>query len=118
MDIIYIHDLQVNTIIGIYDWERCVRQTLSLDLEMASDIRQAAISENIQNALDYHAVSERLISFIEASEFLLLETLAEKIAEIVQTEFSVPWLKLRLGKPGAVAGARDVGIIIERGERC
>lgn len=117
MDSVYIHDLQVNTIIGIYDWERRVRQTVSLDLEMASDIREAAVSENIQHALDYHAVSQRLIEFIEASEFLLLETLAEKIVEIIRDEFAVPWVKLRLGKPGAVPAAKDVGLIIERGVR-
>jgi dihydroneopterin aldolase len=117
MDIVYIGDLRIDTIIGIYDWEREVRQTISLDLEMGTDIRKAAETDNIQYALDYKAVSKRLIDFIEGSEFLLVETMAEQVADIVRQEFHVPWLKLRIGKPGAVRGARDVGIIIERGER-
>ena len=115
MDIVYIGDLRIDTIIGIYDWEREVRQTISLDLEMGTDIRKAAETDDIQYALDYKAVSKRLIDFIEGSEFLLVETMAEQVADIVRQEFYVPWLKLRIGKPGAIRGARDVGIIIERG---
>jgi dihydroneopterin aldolase len=117
MDIVYIRDLKVDTIIGIYDWEREVRQTVSLDLEMAHDISEAARSDNIEHTLNYKAVAKRLIAFIEDSEFLLVETMAEQVAAIVREEFNVPWLKLRLSKPGAVRGARDVGVIIERGER-
>ena len=116
MDIVYIGDLRIDTIIGIYDWEREVRQTISLDLEMGTDISKAAETDDIQYALDYKAVSKRLIDFIEGSEFLLVETMAEQVADIVRREFHVPWLKLRIGKPGAVRGARDVGIIIERGD--
>lgn len=115
MDIVYISDLKIDTIIGIYDWEREVRQTISLDLEMATDIRQAAATEDIQFALNYKAVSDRLIEFIGGSEFLLIETMAEQVAEIVRQEFHVPWLKLRIGKPGAIADAGDVGVVIERG---
>lgn len=114
MDIVYIRDLEIETIIGIYDWERVQKQTVCLDLDMAFDIRPAAASENIELALDYKAVSKRLISFIEASEFLLIETMAEKVAAIVLEEFGVSWLRLRVGKPGAVTQARDVGVIIER----
>ncbi|MDO8270546.1 MAG: dihydroneopterin aldolase [Gammaproteobacteria bacterium] len=117
MDIVYIHDLRIETIIGIYDWERERRQTVSLDLEMGTDIRPAAATEDIALALDYHAVAMRLIGYIEGSEFLLLETMAESVAALVMREFSVPWLRLRIGKPGAVAGARDVGVSIERGSR-
>ncbi|MFC3116091.1 dihydroneopterin aldolase [Cellvibrio fontiphilus] len=117
MDIVYIRDLRIDTIIGIYDWEREVRQTVSIDLEMASDIRQAAATDDIQFALNYKAVSKRLIAYVENRNALLVETLAEEIAQLIQTEFSVPWLRLRLSKPGAVRGARDVGLIIERGER-
>lgn len=117
MDIVYIHDLRIETIIGIYDWERERRQTISLDLEMGTDIRPAAASEDIALALDYHAVAMCLISYIEGSEFLLLETMAESVAALVMREFSVPWLRLRIGKPGAIAGARDVGVVIERGAR-
>jgi len=117
MDIVYIRDLQIETVIGIYDWERRIRQKISIDLDMGSDIRPAAASEDIAQALDYKAVAKRLISFVEGSEFLLIETLAERIADIVREEFGVPWLRLRLGKPGAVTGSRDVGVIIERGQR-
>ena len=117
MDIVYIRDLKVDTVIGIFDWERRIRQTVSLDLEMATDIRKAASSDHINDALDYKAVGKRLIAFIQESEFQLVETLAEKIADIVLTEFTVPWLKLRLSKPGALRGSKDVGIIIERGTR-
>lgn len=117
MDIVYIRDLKVDTVIGIFDWERRIRQTVSLDLEMAADIRKAASSDHIDDALDYKAVGKRLISFIQTSEFQLVETLSEKVAEIVLGEFNVRWLKLRLSKPGALRGAKDVGIIIERGEK-
>jgi len=117
MDIVYIRDLKVDTIIGIYDWEREVRQTVSLDLEMAFDIGEAARTDNIEYTLNYKAVAKRLIAFIESSEFLLVETMAEQAAAIVREEFSVSWLRLRLSKPGAVRGSRDVGVIIERGER-
>lgn len=115
LDIVYIRDLRIETIIGIYDWERQVRQTVSIDLEMASDIRKAAETDDIQYALNYKAVSKRLISYVEERNALLVETLAEEIATIIREEFNVPWLRLRLSKPGAVRGARDVGLIIERG---
>ncbi|WP_421866428.1 dihydroneopterin aldolase [Motiliproteus sp.] len=117
MDIVYIKELEVETVIGIYDWERKIRQRVSLDLEMATDIRQAANTEDIDNTISYKTVSKRLIAFIEQSEFLLVETMAEQIAEIVLSEFPTPWIRLRLGKPGAVRGAKDVGVIIERGEK-
>jgi dihydroneopterin aldolase len=117
MDIVYIRELEIETIIGIYDWERETRHTVSIDLEMGCDTRKAAASEDIADALDYKSVAKRLISFVEESEFLLVETLAERLASIVLEEFSVPWLRLRLGKPGAVTGSKDVGVIIERGSR-
>jgi len=117
MDIVYIRELEIETIIGIFDWERKVRQMISLDLEMGWDIRPAAASDDIVHALDYKAVSKRLISFIEGSDFFLVETLAEQVAAIVREEFGVPWLRLRVSKPGALRGAKDVGILIERGAR-
>ena len=116
MDIVYIRELEVRTIIGIYDWEREVKQTISLDLEMAHDIRKAAETDDIQYALNYKSIAKRLIKFINQSEFLLVESMAEEVASIVRDEFSVPWLKLRVSKPGALRGSQDVGIIIERGE--
>ena len=117
MDIVYIRDLRIETIIGIYDWEREVKQTISLDLEMAHDIRKAAETDDIEHALNYKSIAKRLIAFIEASEFLLVERMAEEIARIVREEFSVPWLKLRVSKPGALRYSQDAGISIERGAR-
>jgi 7,8-dihydroneopterin aldolase/epimerase/oxygenase len=117
MDIVYIRDLRIDTIIGIYEWEREVRQTVSLDLEMSADIRKAAETDDIQYALNYKSVAKRLIAFIESSEFQLVETMAEQVCDIVRNEFDVDWVKLRLSKPGALRQSRDVGLIIERGER-
>lgn len=117
MDIVYIRELEIETIIGIYDWEREQRQTVSLDLEMATDIRPAAIDDDINKTLDYKSVAKRLIDFVGKSEFYLVETMAEEIAAIVRNEFDVSWVRLRLGKPGAVTGSKDVGVIIERGSK-
>lgn len=117
MDIVYIRDLRIETVIGIYDWERKIKQTVSIDLDMAFDIRKAAESDHIDDALNYKAVAKRIIAFVEASEFQLVETMAEKICAIVLDEFQVSWVKLRLGKPGAVSGSKEVGIIIERGSK-
>ena len=116
MDIVYIRELEIDTIIGIYDWEREQKQTVSLDLEMATDIRPAARDDDIRLALDYKQVAKRLIAFTEESEFFLVETLAEEIARIVIEEFNVSWLRLRVGKPGAVTNSREVGVVIERGQ--
>ncbi len=117
MDIIYLNDLCIDTVIGVYDWERRVKQKIIIDLEMATDIRKAAASDNLDDTLNYKAVAKRLIDFVGQSDYELVETLAERITEIVLNEFNVPWVKLRLNKQGAVRGARDVGIIIERGNR-
>ena len=114
MDTIFLNDLRVETVIGIFDWERKVRQTVSIDLEMAADIRRAAATDAIEDTLNYKAVAKRLIGFVEAADFGLVETLAERIAEIVVTEFDVPRVKVTLHKPGAVRGSKDVGVIIER----
>ncbi len=94
-----------------------MRQTISLDLKMAADIRRAAATDDIAHTLNYKAVAKRLIAFVEESQCLLVERLAEEIAGIVRDEFDVPWLQLRLSKPGALRGSKDVGIIIERGEK-
>jgi dihydroneopterin aldolase len=117
MDTVFIRGLRADTVIGVYDWERRIRQTVVLDLEMGTDTRPAAGSDDVGEALDYAAVADRLLSFIEGSAFQLIETLAEQVADIVRSEFGVPWLRLRLAKPGAVAAAREVGVVIERGER-
>lgn len=117
MDIVFIRDLEIETIIGIFDWEREVRQTIRINLDMANDISKAAKSDEIADALNYKAVADRLVEFIAASEFFLIETMAEEIAQIVMQEFSVPWLKLELHKLGAIEAAKSVGVIIERGSR-
>jgi dihydroneopterin aldolase len=117
VDIVFIRELRAETVIGVYDWERSIRQAVVLDLELAADNRRAAASDKLDDTLDYAALSARLLAFIEGSEFQLIETMAEQVAAIVLQEFGVPWLRLRLAKPGAVARARDVGVLIERGER-
>jgi dihydroneopterin aldolase len=117
MDIIFLNDLKIETIIGIYDWERETKQTISLDLEMATDIRKAATTDDIENTLDYKAVSKRLINFVEESEFLLVERLAEECAQLILDEFNVPWVRLKLNKGEAISGASGVGILIERGKK-
>ncbi|HLA75306.1 MAG TPA: dihydroneopterin aldolase [Gammaproteobacteria bacterium] len=117
MDIIYLHDLKIDTVIGIFEWERRVKQSVIIDLDMATDIGKAAASEDIADTLDYKAIAKRLIDFVGDSNFQLVETLAERIAEIVLAEFNVQWLRLRVNKKGAVRGAVDVGVIIERGSR-
>lgn len=115
-DLVFIEDLRIQTVIGIFDWEREITQTISLDLQMAFDISRAAASDDIVDTLDYKAVSKRLIQFVESSEFQLVEALAEHCANIVLNEFPVSWLHLKLSKPGAVRGSSAVGVIIERGE--
>jgi len=117
MNIVYIRGLRAQAVIGVYEWERHIRQTLVLDLEMASDTVRAAASDQIGDALDYAALSGRVVALVEASEYQLLETLADAVAGMITREFGVPWLRLRLSKPGAVAAADDVGVIIETGER-
>jgi 7,8-dihydroneopterin aldolase/epimerase/oxygenase len=117
MDIIFLRGLTTECIIGIWDWERRVKQKVVVDLEMGADIRRAAGSDRIDDTLDYKSVSKRLLQFIGDSEFQLVETLTERIAELVITEFSVPWVRVRLNKQGAIRGSRDVGILIERSSR-
>ncbi len=115
MDTIFIRDLRIDAIIGINEWERRIRQTLSISLEMGADIRQAAVNDAIESTLDYKAVAKRVTAFVETSEFYLVETLAQKLAELLMDEFKLPWVKLTVSKPGAVRGSREVGVIIERG---
>ena len=117
MDIIFLGGLEIKTIIGIYDWERETKQIVALDIEMAFDISKAAKSDDIVDTLDYKAVSKRIISFVEASQFFLVEKLIEEVANIIRNEFNVPWVKITLNKKGAISGASDVGIVIERGEK-
>ena len=117
MDIIYIHDLRIESVIGIYEWERKIKQTVVLDIEMAGDCRKAAQNDDVEDTLNYKSVAKRLIELVGSSECQLVETLAERCAAVVLEEFHVPWVKLRVNKQGALRGARDVGVIIERGQR-
>lgn len=117
MDIVFIRELKVSTVVGIYDWERRIQQTVTLDIDMGTDIARAAKSDRIEDTLDYKAVAKRLMQFVGESEFQLVETLAEKVAELVMQEFKVSWIKVTLHKPGAVSGSKSVGVIIERGKK-
>jgi len=117
MDTIFLRDLEINATIGIFEWEKRIKQKVRIDLEMATDIAKAAATDSIEDTLDYKAISKRIIQFVEDSSYELIETLIEKISEIILKEFNVSWVRVTLSKPGAVRGSRDVGIVIERGER-
>ena len=114
MDKIFLSSLTVECIVGIWEWERRVKQAVIIDLEMQADIRRAAASDRIEDTIDYKKVAKRLLAFVGDSQFHLVETLAERIAQLVVVEFGVAWVKVRLNKQGAIRGARDVGIEIER----
>jgi 7,8-dihydroneopterin aldolase/epimerase/oxygenase len=114
MDKIFLRDLTIETIIGIYEWERGATQTVSIDLEMAVDVRRAARTDAIDDTLNYKAVAKRLIRLVGESRFQLVESLAEAIARVVVTEYPVPSVRVSVAKPGAIEGSREVGVIIER----
>ncbi len=114
MDKIFIHALKSEAIIGIFEWERQVKQTVYVDLEMAMDVRKAAASDAIEDTLNYKRVAKRLVAFIEGSSFHLVETLAERIAMLVLGEFGVESVRVVLSKPGALRSSRDVGVVLER----
>lgn len=114
MDKIFLTQLSIECIVGIWEWERRVKQTVVIDVEMAADIRKAAASDSIEDTIDYKRVAKRLIAFVGESQYQLVETLTEQIARVIVTEFGVTWVKVRLNKRGAIRGARDVGIEIER----
>lgn len=113
-DTIFLHDLRVETVVGIWEWERRIRQQVSIDLEIGADIRRAAAADRIEATLNYKAVAKRVQQFVGESSYQLVETLAQKIAERVLDEFDVPWICVRVSKPGAIRGARDVGVVIRR----
>jgi dihydroneopterin aldolase len=117
LDRVFIEGLEVDTVIGAYDWERGIRQVLRLDLSFAWDNRLAAAEDDLSKALDYASVSARIQAFAEQAQFQLVETFAERLAEVLMSEFQIPWLHLKLTKPGAVAAAAGVGVEIERGCR-
>lgn len=117
MDIIYLHDLKIDCVLGIWEWERRTTQTVTIDLDLGADVRKAAASGRIEDTVNYKAIAKRLIGFVGESQFGLVETLAERIAEIVLKEFPVRWVRVRVNKKGAIRGASDVGVIVERGEK-
>ena len=117
MDVVFIKGLKVDTVIGIYDWEREIRQEIVLDIEMSADVSNAATTDNIEQALNYKDVCRRLSEFVKASEFLLVESLAEEICQIIINEFNVNWVRLKLDKGEAITGAEGVGVIIERAKK-
>lgn len=115
MDTIFVRDLSLDAVIGVFDWERQVRQRISIDLEMGTDITHAATTDAIADTLDYKAISNRIRTIVEESQPQLVETLIEQIAQAIMTEFAVPWLRITIAKPGAVRGSAAVGVTIERG---
>ncbi len=115
MDIIYLHDLKVDCVIGVWDWERKIKQTITIDLDMGFDIRKAAASDALEDTLSYKDVSKRVEAFVKDSGFHLVEKLAEEIAGILLNEFEIKWCRVKINKFGAVRGAGDVGVLIERG---
>ncbi|OEE70901.1 dihydroneopterin aldolase [Enterovibrio norvegicus FF-33] len=117
MDLVFIEQLEVITTIGVYDWEQQIKQKLVFDIEMAHDNKPAASSDDVAFALDYSSVSGAILDLVENGRFLLVERVAEEIATLIQTQFSVPWVRVKVSKPGAVPQARTVGVVIERGVR-
>jgi dihydroneopterin aldolase len=117
MDKIFLDELKVDTVIGIWEWERRIRQTVVIDIEMSADIAKAAATDDVADTLNYKSVAKRVQSFVAESSFQLVETLAERIAAIIREEFDVAWVKVRVNKPGAIRGSKAVGVLIERGER-
>jgi len=115
MDIVFIEQLSVITTIGVYDWEQTIEQKLVFDIEMAWDNRKSAASDNVEDCLSYADISEAVVAHVEGGRFALVERVAEEVAQILLTRFNSPWVRIKLSKPGAVARAANVGVIIERG---
>ncbi len=114
MDKIFLRELRVEAVIGIWEWERRIRQTVSIDLEMAADARAAAASDSVGSTLNYRDVAKRVQSFVADSRFHLVESMAESVARVIVKEFDVRWVKVSIAKPAAIRGAREVGIVVER----
>jgi dihydroneopterin aldolase len=113
-DRIFLRGLAVECIIGFIDWERRVKQTVVIDLELPVDCSKAALSDEVADTVDYKSVAKRVIAFVEASEFKLVETLAHRMAMLILEEFSLQWIRISVNKPGAIRGSRDVGVVVER----
>ncbi len=115
MDIIFLHGLKIDTVIGLWEWEKRIRQTVVIDLDMSVDVAKAAASDSVEDTLNYKAVAKRIQQFVAETQFQLVETLAERIAGIIRDEFDVAWVRVRVNKPGAIRGSSDSGVLIERG---
>jgi dihydroneopterin aldolase len=115
MDIVFIEQLTAITTIGVYDWEQTIKQRLVIDVEMGWDNRRPAKSDNVADCLSYADVSDAILDKVENGRFALVERVAEELAELLMSRFAIPWLRIKVSKPGAVAAAARVGVIIERG---
>ena len=113
-DSIFLRGLTLECFIGFIEWERRVKQTVLIDLELPVDCATAALTDEVVDTLDYKKVAKRVIAFVEASQFKLVETLAQRTAEVILEEFALPWVRLTVSKPGAIRGSRDVGVSIRR----
>ena len=113
-DRIFLRGLTIECIIGFIEWERRIKQSVVIDLELPVDCRRASVSDDVADTLDYKQVAKRIIAFVGDSQFKLVETLAHRIAMLILEEFGVPWVRVSLNKPGAIRGSRDVGVVIER----
>ena len=116
MDTVFIRGLKAKAVIGVFDWEKQIRQNLILDLDLRADVAHAAASDTLEDAVDYKAISQRVVEFVEDSQYQLVESLAEAVARIVREEFAVSWVRIRIAKPFAVRTAQEVGVVIERGD--
>lgn len=115
MDVVFLHGIRIETVIGIWDWERRIKQTLILDIDMGADLSRAGHSDAIEDTIDYKAVTKRILKLADERAFLLVEALAETLAQILLAEFGIKWVRIKINKKGAVRQVRDVGVIIERG---
>jgi dihydroneopterin aldolase len=113
-DRIFLHGLTAECVIGFIDWERRVKQTVVMDIELPVDCRRAALADAVAATLDYKKVAKRVLAFVSASEYHLVETLAHRLALVILEEFGVEWVRVTLNKPGAIRNSRDVGVVIER----
>ena len=116
MDAVFIRGLKAKAVIGVFDWEKQIRQNLVLDLDLRADVARTAASDALEDAVDYKAISQRVVEFVEDSQFQLVESMAEAVARIVREEFAVSWVRVRISKPFAVRTAQEVGVVIERGD--
>ncbi|MDG2156159.1 MAG: dihydroneopterin aldolase [Gammaproteobacteria bacterium] len=117
MDIVFIRDLEIECIIGIWGWERKMPQTVNIDIDMGTDVTKASETEDIEHCVDYKSVSQSVTGLVKEGRFKLVETLADRVAVHIMATYHVPWVRIRVSKPGAVKHSREVGVMVERGSR-